>query len=335
MSYVVRSLASGLALFLVAGAARAEPSASDRATARVLADEAGDALDQKSYEIAADKFGRADALVHAPTLLLGLARAEVGLHKYVEANENYQRIIREGVAPGAPPSFVKALQDAQRETKAITPKLAWVTVSLKEPAASVVTIDGVELPKAAMDVKRAMNPGSHVVKASADGYNPTTTTIDMKEGESKAVTLVLDPLTSSGTPAPTPATITTETAAPAATADASDDAASGASRQRTYGFIGLGVGAAGLVVGGVAGLVAIGRHNTLETECPNGKCQPSGQATIDGFRSMAAVSTVGFIVGGVAAAAGGALILTAPHAKETGRVQPFVGFGTVGARVMF
>src|SRR5262249_12514493 len=161
---------SGLALVLVAAVARAEPSASDRATARVLADEAGDALDQKNYEVAADKFGRAEALVHAPTLLLGLARAQVGLRKFVEANENYQRIIREGVAPGAPPSFARALQDAQREVKAITPKLAWVTVTLKEPATSTVTVDGVELPKAAMDVKRAVNPGSHVVKATAEGY---------------------------------------------------------------------------------------------------------------------------------------------------------------------
>src|SRR5262249_50101448 len=80
MSYRVESLAWGLAFLLYAGGAWGEPSASDRATARVLADEAGDALDKKNYEIAADRFGRADALVHAPTLLLGLARAQVGLH---------------------------------------------------------------------------------------------------------------------------------------------------------------------------------------------------------------------------------------------------------------
>ena len=109
MSYGARTWASILALVLGASVARAEPSASDRATARVLADEAGEALDQKNYEVAADKFGRAEALVHAPSLLLGLARAQVGLRKFVEASENYQRIMREGVAPGAPPAFVKAL----------------------------------------------------------------------------------------------------------------------------------------------------------------------------------------------------------------------------------
>src|SRR3954471_15087061 len=103
--YGMGTWASGLVLLFAAGVARAEPSASDRATARVLADEAGEALDQKNYEVAADRFGGADALVHAPTLLLGLARAEVGLGKLVEASENYQRIVREGVTPGAPAAF--------------------------------------------------------------------------------------------------------------------------------------------------------------------------------------------------------------------------------------
>ena len=156
--------------------ARAEPSASDRATARVLADEAGDALDKKNFEVAMDKFGRADALVHAPTLLLGVARAQVGLFKFVEAQESYLRILREGVPPGAPAAFAKALQDAERELKAIAPKLAWVTITVKEPATSVVTVDGVEMPRAALDVKRAVNPGQHVVKATADGYDPAPPT---------------------------------------------------------------------------------------------------------------------------------------------------------------
>src|SRR5207302_4170048 len=105
MRFGIRAVGPLLVLVLAVRVARAEATASDRATARVLADEAGEALDQKNYEVAADKFARAEALVHAPTLLLGLARADVGLRKFVEAQENYQRIVREGVTPGAPPAF--------------------------------------------------------------------------------------------------------------------------------------------------------------------------------------------------------------------------------------
>jgi hypothetical protein len=333
MSYRVKSLAWGLVFLLYAGGAWGEPSASDRATARVLADEAGDALDKKNYEVAADRFARADALVHAPTLLLGLARAQAGLHKFVEAQENYQRILREGVPAGAPPAFAKALQDAQRELKTVTSKLAWVTVTVKEPATSVVTIDGTELPRAALDVKRAVNPGSHVLQATAEGYNSGTVNIDVAEGEAKAVALTLEP--KSGSAARPSTTLGSETSPTSPISPVGADTAQPASsRQKTFGFIGLGVGAAGLAVGGVAGLIAMSRHSALETDCQSGKCPASAQSTLDGFRTMATVSTVGFIVGGVAAATGGALLLTAPRA-QTGRVEPYIGLAYVGARIRF
>jgi len=334
MSYGVRTLWCCAAVFFYAGAALAEPSASDRATARVLADEGGEALDQKKYDVAADRFGRADALVHAPTLLLGLARAQVGLRKFVEAQENYQRIVREGVAPGAPPSFAKALADAQRELKAIAPKLAWVTISLKEPATSTVTVDGVELPRAAMDVKRAVNPGSHVVAATADGYSPTSKSIELKEGESTAVALALDPAPKSEAPFAVAASPAVDTSLATSSAP-SADAASGSSQQKTFGLVALGVGATGLIVGGVTGLMAMSRHSKLESDCPNGHCPPGGQDTIDGFRSMATVSTIAFIVGGVGAAAGGTLLLTAPRPAQSARVDAYVGVGSVGVRGTF
>ncbi|HEY8945131.1 MAG TPA: hypothetical protein VIM73_12760, partial [Polyangiaceae bacterium] len=62
---------TGLALVLLqSGVALAEPSAEDRATARALAGEGYQALQQKDYSTAADRFSRADALVHAPTLMI-------------------------------------------------------------------------------------------------------------------------------------------------------------------------------------------------------------------------------------------------------------------------
>src|SRR5260221_6375863 len=124
MSHRMRWLALGLAWSLCAGSALAEPTASDRATARALADEAGDALDKKNYEVALDRFGRADALVHAPTLLLGVARSQVGLRKFVEAQESYQSILREGVPAGAPPAVSEAHAEGQRRNKGLTVQLA-------------------------------------------------------------------------------------------------------------------------------------------------------------------------------------------------------------------
>src|ERR1700722_16924400 len=140
-----------------AQATSAAPSASDRVTARALAHEGYEAETHGQYAEAADRFQRAEALVHAPTLELGLARAEVGLGKLVEAHETYRRIVREELAPGAPAPFAKAVEDARRELTAIEPRLAWVTIDVPgpPPASVSVSVDGVSLPAAVLGIKRA------------------------------------------------------------------------------------------------------------------------------------------------------------------------------------
>jgi hypothetical protein len=302
-----------------------------------LAEEGGDALDKKNYEIAADRFARADSLVHAPTLSIELARAQVGLRRFVEAQETYLRIIREGVAPGSPPAFSKAFQDAQKEIKAIPPKLAWVTLTVTGPSAFIVTIDGVEVPKAALDVKRAVNPGNHLVKASADGYVPNEASLAVGEGESAAVSLTLDPMPLSKTAKPPVATAAKTVITPAFGASTTGGEAGRArgSTQKTMGIIALGVGGAGLIAGSITGLMAISRHGELQSSCPGGKCSPDEQNTLDSFRTMSTVSTIGFIVGAAGVAGGAALLLTAPSRDTRGQVSAYVGVASVGATVTF
>src|SRR6186713_2811967 len=121
---------SGLSVCLLwAGTSWAEPSAADRATARSLAGEGYQALQDKDYATASDRFGRADSLVHAPTLMIDWARSLAGLGKLVEAQERYEQIIREGVDAKAPRSWQRALADAGTELAALKPRLAWVTIS--------------------------------------------------------------------------------------------------------------------------------------------------------------------------------------------------------------
>src|SRR5277367_5346205 len=72
-------------------------SDADRATARSLGQDGQSALENKDYATAEDRFRRADKMVHAPTLMLGLARSLSGEGKYVEAQEAYNRIVREGL----------------------------------------------------------------------------------------------------------------------------------------------------------------------------------------------------------------------------------------------
>src|SRR5262249_36100174 len=151
----------------------ASPSDADRATARAIAAEAHRAFDEKDYATAAEKFARADALVHAPTLMLGLARSQAALGKLVAANESLNRIVREGIAPHSPKVFADAVEDARRELVTLTPRLSWITVHVNGAAGHEdtlkVQVDGVDVPAAAIGVPRAADSGRHVATATFDG----------------------------------------------------------------------------------------------------------------------------------------------------------------------
>src|SRR3954468_2979898 len=159
---------SGLSVCLFwVGTSWAEPSAADRATARALAGEGYQALQDKDYATAAGCLSRGGARVHAPTLMIDWARSLVGLGKLVEAQERYEQIVREGVEPKAPKSWQRALADAGAELSQLKPRLAWVTISVSGSADAHVTIDGAPVPPAAIGVRRAVNPGSLQVRVQA------------------------------------------------------------------------------------------------------------------------------------------------------------------------
>jgi hypothetical protein len=340
MSSLSRSLRWSPLVFslsLLSPAAHAQ-TAADRATARELGTEGQAALDKKDYTTAEDRFRRADALFHAPTLLLGYARAEAGLGKLVNASEAYNRIIRE-VPPGAPPAFLAAVEAAKAETGAVQARIASVTITIVGPDNPTVTLDDQQVPVAALGVKRPVDPGEHLVKATADGWTPSETKFTVADAATANASLTLTKAAAPAASAATPAPAGQPSTAPAATSTAGADtgAPSNGSTQRTIGLVGIGLGVVGLAVGAVTGGIALGKHSTLSGECPNGTCS-SDTATSDlsSYHSIATVSTVGFIAGGVFAAAGLIVFFTAPHGHSsettTGvRVTPFVGPGSLGA----
>jgi hypothetical protein len=103
--------------------------------------------------------------------------------------------------------------------------------------------------------------------------------------------------------------------------------------RRTIGFVGIGVGGAGLIMGAVTGALALGDHSDLAKTCPGGHCpagsQSTNQSKIDSYNLMGNLSTAGFVVGGVFAVTGIILVATAPSkpaASTQGRmILPVVG----------
>jgi hypothetical protein len=310
----------------------AAPSAADRATARALAAEAHRALDAKDYATAAERFARADSLVHAPTLMLGLARADVALGRLVAANEAYNQILRETIPANAPKVFSEAIEDARREVASITPRLCWITVTVAvvgHQGSYKVLLDGVEIPAAAVGVPRAVDPGQHLAIATAvDGVGRIEGSVSVTEGKSATVPLqlkveppppgtvpVVRPLgpTGPGLPPPEPLPPPVSTT------------------RKTIGFAAIGVGAAGIVVGAITGGLALGLHSTL-ANAPSCKtvCGRAEQGDLDSYNRDGLISTVGFVAGGVLAVAGVVLVVTAPKnpVRVGFQVAPNPGGGT-------
>ncbi len=342
------SLGLGLAVALAAGPAAAQSDA-DRATARQLGREGGEALKANEHAKALDLFSRAERLYKAPTLSLGRARALAGTGKLVSALEAYRGIVREG--PGQDPTgaFAKAVAAASAEAARLEPRLGGVILTLQGPGSAQITLDGEPFPDAALGVKRPVDPGPHLVRAQADGFAPAEANFEVAEGGSASVALRLERRAEApiviGPPgvAPAPAPDAAPPAPPAArgwgpplarpapppAGDAGEEASR--ARKKTLGLALFSVGAVGLVVGGVTGLVAMGKHDTLDDECPAGRCPSDQRSTLDQFRTFSKVSTV-TVIGGLAGVTAGVFLLksAAPKRAAGATAGVWLGPGSAG-----
>ncbi len=300
-------------------------SEADIAQARDLSRQAQEKYDAGQYA-ESEKLWIAAAKLYplAPTLTLGLARTQAKLSKWVSAQENYNKIIREWKDnPNPPPAFKDALEAAKAEVGGMAAHFANVVITVDGPQNPNVTIDGVPMNAAALGLKRPVDPGHHKVHAEAPGWKPADAEFDVAEGATAEAKLKMEQDASVG--------VTTPPGGDQTTPSGGDKA--GGSSNKTLAIVAFGVGGAGLVLGTITGLLAMGKHSDLEEACPEGKCTSDKQGDVDSYKTMGTLSTVGFIVAGVGAAAGAVLWFTAPKESASNKPATQVGFSpyvTVG-----
>jgi hypothetical protein len=148
----------------------------------------------------------------------------------------------------------------------------------------------------------AVEPGRHTVTARAPGKREALLTVTVGAGQT--VELAIPELEALDAPP----------RAPVASSPGSVGLQSGWPLQRTLGWVGVGVGGAGVLVGMVAGGVVLVKQSTLDNDpgCPDA-CRD--RDAVSSFNAMRGVSTAGFIAGGVVLAAGVVLVLTAPSSS--------------------
>lgn len=281
-------------LLALMGSPRPAQADDRRDAARQLADQGYALYQAGNYERAIDSLTRAEALFHAPTVMLILARAHAKIGKLVEARALLQRVASEPHARGAPREYVEAQATAVAELEELgrrIPKLV-VTV-LNAPRRGLrVTVNGIALSAEELGRSREVNPGSHTITVSAPGIPHRMVSQVAAEGRTESIHFSLPMLADPD----------------AAIAPAPPD-----TRGSTIpGFVVLGAGVVGLGVAAVTGVIALGKEGELDERCPDNRCRPEDEPLASSAQDFAIVSTISFVVAGAAAGAGIVLLVLRP-----------------------
>jgi len=319
--------------------AHAEPSASERATARALAQEGYSALTEKDYAVAEDRFRRADELVHAPTLVIDRARALVGLGRFGEAYAAFQAVIAEEVPAKSPAVWKRAKKAAEQEIEAVKPRVSWLTLRVTGPSEPQVELDGQPLPASSLGQRLPANPGEHLIALSAEGFISKQVKQTFTEGAEIELTLELLP-----EPKPAPVVVVVPPPAPDPMQQENEHRSK---RNRTLSYVAFGVSGVGLAVGATTGILWLKARSDIKESCGSLSCEASTESEESRYADQqkrydtyGTISAIGFAVGVAGAATGITLILlepkkTAEEKANVAHVTPYFAGTSLGLRGAF
>ncbi len=336
------ALALSTLLFVLglSGAANAQRTAQDIASARQLYNEGIELRDKGDMKGALEKFKAAHALGNTPITGIELCRTYSALRQPVEARETCLGVGR--IAPMAEESqrSKDARNDAARLAEAERPKIGALRLKITgvPPGTGwqpTVTVDGATVPPVALNEPRAVNPGVHTVVAKVGSGPETRATLETQEGETKDLELAVQPPPEDETPPPVgPAVGTPPPPRP--------------EKKNTFGTVSFAIAGVSAVVGTVAGLAAMSAEGDLDKECRNKICGRDQWDSLDSAKTWGNVSTVFFVVAGVALGAGlvstiassssksGSLPSRTANAPVTKvKVTPVLGLGGAGVHGTF
>jgi len=286
-------------------ASAAEPDEKTKAAARQLAQDGARALAAGRDSEAQDLLDRAYELYPAPTIAVLEARALERLGRLVEASEHYEKARHSPLVANGSDAFRNAVTEADREVQSLRLRIPQLTIRIDgvapDQAGLDVQLDGAGVPRELIGVRRPIDPGEHRITARVGTGPPVERVVQVSERQDQQVVLAVQP---------PPELPRAHTAPVAPMVEPANDG----SAQRTWGWLSLGVGGAGLATGIVAGFIMLDEKSSLDSVCTP-TCPAESEGDLAAFRSSRTVSLIGYGVGIVGLGAGTVLLLTAPRAE--------------------
>ena len=300
---------AGILLALRALPAVAETTASQRATAEALFQQATQLMDEKRYAEACDKLAGSQDLDPALGTMLYLADCYEHAGRSASAWALFHEAADSAKSAGQADRQSIALERAT-SLEARLSKLQVRVPAARQVAGLEVLINGAVVPRASYDTELPVDPGPTRIEARAPGKKSWTTTLTIADGPSHQVVEVQK-------------LADAPRAAAAATATRPDASHSG-STQRTVGYVMVAAGVVAIAASGFFGYRAYSLNKKSKAECradePN-SCTPEGVSLRESAKTAGALSTIGTVSGGLLVASGITLVATAPATAVT-RDQP-------------
>ena len=222
---------------------------------------------------------------------------------------------------------INARERAQVERDLLVLKnaVAYATVSADVPQARVTDtrqrssgrfVNTYALAKDPLRV--GLRAGHHTIVASASDRTETWE-VDLIPGQSVEHRFSLHPPTQPSAAPPVALAKPLASSRPTleTTAPGNEPKPSPSNIWRTVGFVGLGSGAALLVGGVVTAILGQGAYSSAKDSCVDNRCPLRNQSEADRAATLATVTNVLWISGGLVAAGGLTLVLTHPAARST------------------
>jgi hypothetical protein len=221
---------------------------------------------------------------------------------------------------------------ARRHASELEPTLPHVVIDADPSYGGQVVLDDRPLGPGAFGTPIPMDPGTHVVSASAPGKKTFSESFTISQ-ELRTRTLhvpALDPSDALTAPHAAVALVPRETPIEPPPQPPGTDS------RRTWGLVAGGAGLALVGVGAFFGLRAFSERKTADAECDAMSCTQLGLHAIDSMRVAEAISTIASAAG-IAALGGGAYLLLSAkshtgHQASTLRLGPSIG--VYGVRVL-
>lgn len=281
-------------------------------------------------------FLEAERHFHAPTVLIYRARAFEKLGWLLQAKSSYQEILNEQFIGTVPREFRAAQEEARGELEELSPRIPSLQIFVRGAAMADLHIVLDRYPVRGPSLKRPilLNPGEHHITLSAPDRDPERRTVVLAEQDRKQIVFDLGAPPREREPA-----ASRPIAAPVEASPADASPAEGSLVPAAIAFT---VGVAGLGIGAMSGVLALGSSSELEDRCPDRRC---GGGSVEDLReaeslrtsaqTLGTLSTVTFIAGGAATAAGVVLALVRPGGGRPAQVGLGAGPGWISVRGSF